>query len=139
MSQNLLILLCLNYPAVVAVGLVADDRTMNNAKEATHGPLWAFIFSLLFPGLGQFYNNEMAKALVFFGSFMVLSYVFLPVGILITLGAAIDAYRKANTLKKRGFRSERFVIAVIVLVVIFFVAGFIGFFAPAVFNIGSAG
>jgi len=112
---------------------------MNDLKKAAHSPLWALIFSLLFPGLGQFYNNELAKALVFFGSFMVLSYVFLPAGMLITVGAAIEAYRKATTLKKTGFRSERFAIAVIVLVVMFFIGAFVGFFAPALFNIGVAG
>ena len=118
--------------------MVADSKAMNKAEEGTHRPLGALIFSLLCPGLGQFYNNETVKALVFFGSFMILSYVFLPAGIFVTIGAAIDAYRKANTLKRTGFRSERFATAVIVLVVVFCVAASIGFFAPALFNIGSA-
>ena len=124
---------------MVAVEVAAHFRAMNNTKEANHRPISALIFSLLCPGLGQFYNNETAKALVFFGSFTILSYIFFPIGLFIILGAAIDAYRKANILKKTGFRSERFAIAVIALVVIFIVAFFVGFFAPALFDIGNSG
>jgi hypothetical protein len=72
-------------------------------------PWLAVVFSLLFPGLGQVYNGELAKALVFFASFVgSISLVahgnpfpfafFIPFIILFGL---IDAWKVATAINQR--------------------------------------
>jgi TM2 domain-containing membrane protein YozV len=72
-------------------------------------PWLAVIFSLLFPGLGQVYNGELAKALVFFAGFVgSISLVahgnpfpfafFIP---FILLFGLIDAWKGATAINQR--------------------------------------
>lgn len=59
---------------------IAQDMLLNPHKYAPkeRSPVVAFISSVV-PGLGQFYNGEIVKAAVIFGTFLlfVLSYAFL--------------------------------------------------------------
>lgn len=72
-------------------------------------PWLAVVFSLLFPGLGQVYNGELAKALVFFAGFVgSISLVahgnpfpfafFIP---FILFFALIDSWKGANSINER--------------------------------------
>ncbi len=60
---------------------LAKDMLLNPRKYAIRekSPLLAFIYSAVVPGLGQFYNGEIIKACVVFGSFLlfILTCVFL--------------------------------------------------------------
>lgn len=100
-----------------------------------HMPFVALVFSLFLPGLGQFYNNEIKKALIFFLLFVILSYIYAFAGILMIIIAVVDAYKKANTLKKTDFISKNFKTSIIILITIFIGAFLIGFFASSVINI----
>jgi len=103
--------------------------------QSSHKPIIALAFSFLLPGLGQFYNHEMKKALVFFLFFIILSYIFAPLGILVMITAAVDSYRQARVLKKNGFFSKNFNIAIIILITILFGGLFVGFFASSLLGI----
>jgi LiaI-LiaF-like transmembrane region/Family of unknown function (DUF5683) len=72
-------------------------------------PWLAVIFSILFPGLGQVYNGELAKAFVFFAAFVgSISLVahgnpfpfafFIP---FILFFALIDAWKGASSINER--------------------------------------
>jgi TM2 domain-containing membrane protein YozV len=100
-----------------------------------HMPVVALVFSLLLPGLGQFYNKEIKKALIFFLLFVILSYIYALAGILMILIATVDAYKKANTLKQADFISKNFKTSIIILITILIVAFLIGFFATSIINI----
>ena len=84
-------------------------RTVMAAPPLPKNPWLAVIFSLLFPGLGQVYNGELAKALVFFASFVgSISLVahgnpfpfafFLP---FIFFFGLIDAWKGSNAINQR--------------------------------------
>jgi TM2 domain-containing membrane protein YozV len=73
-------------------------------------PGLAFILSLLFPGVGQIYNGQPAKALGFFFAFVSTIYavveinpmpfaLFIPFVILYNL---VDAWRTATLINTRG-------------------------------------
>jgi TM2 domain-containing membrane protein YozV len=73
-------------------------------------PGLAFFLSFLFPGIGQVYNGQPAKALVFFAAFVAAFYTmfhfgpipwvfFLPFVILYNL---VDAWRTAALINARG-------------------------------------
>jgi TM2 domain-containing membrane protein YozV len=73
-------------------------------------PGLAFILSLLFPGIGQIYNGQPAKALGFFFAFVSAIYavveinplpfaLFIPFVILYNL---VDAWRTATLINTRG-------------------------------------
>jgi TM2 domain-containing membrane protein YozV len=83
--------------------------------EAGHSPIIAIVFSSLLRGLGQFYNHENKKAVIFFMNFLGLSHFFSPAGFFITIGAIIDAYKQSKMLKKNGFISKTFNLSIIVL------------------------
>ncbi len=102
---------------------------------AKHMPIVALFFSLFLPGLGQFYNDEIRKAIIFFLAFIILSYVYALSGIFMIIIAAADAYKKANTLKQTNFISKNFKTSIIILITIFIAAFLIGFFASSIINI----
>ena len=73
-------------------------------------PGLAFFLSFLFPGIGQVYNGQPAKALAFFAAFVAAFYTmieygplpwvfFLPFVILYNL---VDAWRTASLINARG-------------------------------------
>lgn len=97
-----------------------------------HNPQYAFLFSLLFPGLGQFYNHEIIKALVYVSLFIILTYLFPPIGVLIVLIGSIDAYRKARVLNAQGFVSKYKNIVITLLISLAILAFILGFFASEV-------
>ena len=80
------------------------------AAGALKSPGLAFILSLLFPGIGQVYNGQPAKALGFFFAFVSTIYavaeinplpfaLFIPFVYLYNL---VDAWRTATLLNTRG-------------------------------------
>jgi TM2 domain-containing membrane protein YozV len=77
---------------------------------ALKSPGLAFILSLLFPGIGQVYNGQPAKALGFFFAFVSTIYavveisplpfaLFIPFVVLYNL---VDAWRTATLINARG-------------------------------------
>lgn len=98
-------------------------------EKAIHRPILAGIFSLLLPGLGQFYNHEIKKALAFISIFLFLSYFYSPIGFFIMIATAIESYTRAKILKEKGFISKNLNLSIIILIAIFMCAFFVGFFA----------
>src|SRR5262245_63898066 len=79
------------------------------SQSLPKNPWLAVIFSLLFPGLGQVYNGELSKALVFFAAFVgSISLVahgnpfpfafFIP---FVFFFGLIDAWKGANAVNRR--------------------------------------
>jgi TM2 domain-containing membrane protein YozV len=77
-------------------------------------PGLAFFLSFLFPGIGQVYNGQPAKALVFFAAFVAAFYTmiqygpmpwvfFLPFVVLYNL---VDAWRTAALINARGTAAD---------------------------------
>jgi len=99
-----------------------------------HSPTLAVVFSVLLPGLGQFYNEEIKKALSFFFGLILLSLIYNPLGILVLVIAAIESFIKARKLKEIGFISKYRKFAVYFLI-IFIIIGFLaGFFGSTIFQ-----
>ena len=73
-------------------------------------PLLAMVLSLLFPGVGQLYNGQTAKAFALFGAFVGSIYLAaeidgMPFGFFIAFTvfySAIDAYRSAVMINLRA-------------------------------------
>jgi TM2 domain-containing membrane protein YozV len=72
-------------------------------------PVLAMILSVLFPGVGQLYNGQTAKAFALFAAFATSIYladeVGMPFGLVIPITvfyAAIDAYRSATLINLRA-------------------------------------
>ena len=73
-------------------------------------PLLAMVLSLLFPGVGQLYNGQTAKAFALFGAFVGSIYLAaevdgMPFGFFIAFAvfySAIDAYRSAVMINLRA-------------------------------------
>lgn len=79
-----------------APSLVGDpDLDLNGPKS----PAVAVILSLLILGLGQIYNGEIGKGILFFVSNLLLWVVLL--GWIIWIWAAVDAYQKAKRINLR--------------------------------------
>lgn len=73
-------------------------------------PILAMILSVLFPGVGQLYNGQTAKAFALFAAFVGSIYLAaeldgMPFGFVIVFSifyAAIDAYRSATIINLRA-------------------------------------
>jgi hypothetical protein len=72
-------------------------------------PFVAVLLSVLFPGLGQFYNGQIQKAFVFFGGFVASMFaainidpmpfaLFIP---FVTLYGWVDAWKSATAINNR--------------------------------------
>jgi TM2 domain-containing membrane protein YozV len=59
----------------------------------------AFVLSLLLPGLGQLYNAEIVKAVLFFAARAVA--LLMCLGWLVHLVAAVEAYQAARSFNRR--------------------------------------
>lgn len=97
------------------------------AKE--HSPTLAVIFSVLLPGLGQFYNQEILKALCFLFCLILLSLLYSPLGLVVIVIASIESFIKARQLRETGFISkyQKISIYILIIIIIFgFLAGFFG-------------
>lgn len=100
-----------------------------------HSPTLAVIFSVLLPGLGQFYNQEIRKALCFFLGLILLSFVYNPLGLLVLVISAIESCLKARKLRKIGFISKYQKMAIYILIA-FIIVGFLaGFFGSSIINL----
>ena len=100
-----------------------------------HSPTLAVIFSILMPGLGQFYNQEINKALCFFLGLILLSLVYKPLGLLVLVIASIESSLKARKLRETGFISKYQRISIYILIV-FIILGFLaGFFGSSIISI----
>jgi len=96
-----------------------------------HGqsPIYAAVFSLLFPGLGQYYNNEIIKGLVCLLAFIALSLLYEPLGLVVNIVAAIEAYITSKKIMAEGYVSKIFVKCIILLAALFVVGFLWGLFA----------
>ena len=93
-----------------------------------HSPTLAVIYSVLLPGLGQLYNQEALKGIIFFCCLVFICFVYSPLGILVHIFAPIEAFLKARRLRETGFISRYKKTAVYILIA-FFIVGFLaGFF-----------
>lgn len=100
-----------------------------------HSPTLAVIFSILLPGLGQFYNQEIIKALCFLFGLILLSFVYNPLGLLVLVIASIESFMKARRLRETGFISKYQKISIYILI-IFIIFGFLaGFFGFSIINL----
>ena len=67
----------------------------------------AIILSIVMPGGGQVYNQEIAKGAAFFGAFFLIGGIIpmgewtYPAGGAIMIWSAVDAYRTANRINDR--------------------------------------
>ena len=77
-------------------------------------PGLAFFLSLLFPGIGQVYNGQPAKALTFFAAFVASFYAMIQYGPLpwvfflpfVVLYNLVDAWRSAMLINTRGSAAD---------------------------------
>lgn len=104
--------------------------------------LVAALFSLIIPGLGQVYNSEYQKALLFLFGAIIGYHIFLIPGVIIWLYGIYDAYAGAQKLNDREVpyrESSRLYLAGFVLfsIIMVFVLSlfFITVFNPIVFHI----
>ena len=97
------------YPPPPPTTVVAP-AVMPPAPHPLKSPGAAMLLSLLMPGLGQFYNGHLSKAIFFFFAFTGTIYLvvesnplpfafFLP---FIFFSNMIDAYRSATLINARG-------------------------------------
>ena len=97
-----------------------------------HSPTLALIFSVLLPGLGQFYNQEIIKALCFLFGLILLSFLYNPLGLLVLVIASIESFLKARKLKETGFISKYQKISIYILIVFIILAFFAGFYGSSI-------
>jgi len=100
-----------------------------------HSPTLAVIFSVLLPGLGQFYNQEIIKAGSFFFGRILLSFVYCPLGLFVLVIASIDAFLRAKRLRETGFISQNHKTAIFILIALVLVGFFAGFFGGSIVNL----
>ena len=92
-----------DYPTLPPPGVAPPPRPPKS-------PGLALVLSLVFPGVGQLYNGQVAKAFAFVGAFAACMYVmvdgepmpfvfFLP---FIIFYGLIDAYRSASLINARA-------------------------------------
>jgi hypothetical protein len=97
------------YPAPPPTTVVTP-AALPPTPRPLKSPGAALLLSLLFPGLGQVYNGQLAKAMFFFFAFSGSIYLivesnplpfafFLP---FIIFSNMIDAYRSATLINERG-------------------------------------
>ena len=70
-------------------------------------PGLAAILSFFFPGVGQFYNGQFGKGLIFLGADLfdlLLSFVGIGIitGLAVAVYAAWDAYKNAEEINRRA-------------------------------------
>lgn len=78
-----------------------DTRALMNIKEPNHQPGMALLLSLILPGTGQIYNNEVTKGV----AMMVLTFLlwFVLLGWVVQIWSIVDAVVVAENLnQKRG-------------------------------------
>jgi TM2 domain-containing membrane protein YozV len=99
-----------DYPTLPPPGAIPPAPPPRPPKS----PVAALLLSLLFPGVGQLYNGQVAKAFAFVGAFAACIYIivdaeplpfalFLP---FIIFYGLIDAYRSASLINARGTEVE---------------------------------
>jgi hypothetical protein len=98
-------------------------------------PTLAMVFSLLFPGLGQFYNRQTNRAIGFFVSLIAVSILYPPLGIAISFVAAWDALVQARRLMETGYQSPNLRGALLVLGVTFITGLLAGLFGSSVITV----
>ncbi len=77
-------------------------------------PIAALLLSILFPGLGQVYNGQVSKALMFFGVWAGCLYTMIEVNplpwafvmVFTTLFSYVDAWRSAALINARAAGNE---------------------------------
>jgi hypothetical protein len=77
-------------------------------------PIAALLLSILFPGLGQVYNGQISKALMFFGIWAGCIYTMIEVNplpwafvmVFTTLFSYVDAWRSAALINARAAGSD---------------------------------
>jgi archaeal type IV pilus assembly protein PilA len=131
----------------------------SRAKESIRNPVYAVIFSFLFPGWGQWYNGERWKGLAFFvlsiisgilrlvmsillNDNLLVSVVFLLIGVAIWIYGMYDAYITAEGMNRGeiGFtRKSRLFWFPIVFVVLMIILTLILAAVIAAFVFGMAG
>jgi TM2 domain-containing membrane protein YozV len=99
-------------------------------KSAEHSPALAAVLSLLIPGLGQFYNDQVGKGVLVFLTFCLIFPWILGI---------IDAYETAKKIKEGKVQHEKktgCLITFVVMVMISWIAFFISilFLAIAIPN-----
>ena len=99
-----------------------------------HSPTLAVIFSVLLPGLGQFYNQEIFKALCFLCGLILLSFFYSPLGLLVIVIASIESFWKARQLRETRFVSKYQKISIYILIIIIIFAFLAGFFGSSIIN-----
>ena len=96
-------------------------------------PTLAMVFSLLFPGLGQFYSRQRNRAMAFFVSVIAWSVLYPPLGIGISVFAAWEAFAQARKLRNNGYQNSNLKGALIILGIAFITGILMGFFGPSIF------
>ncbi|MDR2967860.1 MAG: hypothetical protein LBU74_07945 [Methanobacteriaceae archaeon] len=85
---------------------VTDDGDVNSLESYSKNPAIAFFLSLLFLSLGQFYNGQILKGIIFVLAIFVLFNIIYPfgsiLGFLIIIYSAIDAYLNAKAITKNN-------------------------------------
>jgi hypothetical protein len=66
------------------------------ARRRNAEPMIAALLSVLLVGTGQIYNRDVGKGVAFFVVYAVLLMTFFPVGWMVNVWAAIDAYSSAR-------------------------------------------
>ena len=99
-----------------------------------HSPALAVIFSVFLPGLGQFYNQEIIKALCFLFGLILLSFVYNPLGLLVLVIASIESFLRARRLRETGFISKYQKISIYILIIIIILGFLAGFFGSLIIN-----
>jgi TM2 domain-containing membrane protein YozV len=95
------------HPALPPVPAPAPAATLQVPLKS---PGLAFFLSLLFPGIGQVYNGQPAKALAFFFAFVASIYAVIVINPLpfaffipfVVLYNMVDAWRSAALINARG-------------------------------------
>lgn len=97
-------------PTPAPVGALPPGYTYVPVRRNAKSPVAAVLLSILFPGLGQGYNGQISKALMFFSIWAASLYAAIEVNPLpwvfvvafTTLFSYVDAYRSAVLINARA-------------------------------------
>lgn len=97
-------------PAPPPVGALPPGYAYVPVRRNAKSPVAAVLLSILFPGLGQGYNGQISKALMFFSVWAASLYAVIEVNplpwvfvmVFTTLFSYVDAYRSAVLINARA-------------------------------------
>ncbi|KZX17298.1 TM2 domain-containing protein [Methanobrevibacter filiformis] len=74
----------------------------NNQIEYHKKPVLAALFSFFFSTFGQFYNGQILKGILFDVITVILTLIFIPLGLIFKIYTIYDAYKSAKYINQHN-------------------------------------